>query len=272
VTVTLINSGDRPLTYRVTPPRGVVVSQPPGELPGLASRDLRVTVDATDYEPGRYSVGGLRIDALSASGRPAEGSPMIVPLGLELLAPSGSRNSEPHPVGARTNICLPLMLSQQSAAILRTYVPPADILVHGEAQTGGRDQVRAIHGVGWYELEASNGRTMRWAESPAEVYVYSPVKQEAMVRAVPVALHEDGAPWGEGDRGTMAVRINDQPGATFEVHTDAAFTCVTRLRGGWNVVSFELEAGNFRPVDVDPESGDQRSLSFALRGLDINLR
>ncbi len=41
------------------------------------------------------------------------------------------------------------------------------------------------------------------------------------------------------------------------------------LAAGWNEVTFALAAGNFKPIDVQPETGDGRSLSFALQGLTV---
>jgi hypothetical protein len=41
------------------------------------------------------------------------------------------------------------------------------------------------------------------------------------------------------------------------------------LQPGWNDVKLALAAGSFRPIDVQPETGDSRVLSFALEGLNI---
>jgi hypothetical protein len=41
------------------------------------------------------------------------------------------------------------------------------------------------------------------------------------------------------------------------------------LLEGWNVLRFDLAAGNFRPSDINPGDGDMRVLSFALKGFNI---
>jgi hypothetical protein len=41
------------------------------------------------------------------------------------------------------------------------------------------------------------------------------------------------------------------------------------LEEGWNAVTLALAAGNFRPIDLDPGTGDSRLLSFALQDVTL---
>jgi len=90
--------------------------------------------------------------------------------------------------------------------------------------------------------------------------------------STPIALHEEGEPRGVGEQGTLLVTTNGRLDASFIARAKEPFAVEADLQAGWNVITMELEAGNFRPVDVDPVSGDRRSLSFALRDLDLRLK
>jgi hypothetical protein len=58
--------------------------------------------------------------------------------------------------------------------------------------------------------------------------------------------------------------VNGQPAGESAVTTGAPLTLALPLQTGWNAVTLSLAAGNFRPVDVQPQTGDARTLSFAL--------
>jgi len=266
----IINVGDRPFTCQVTSPHGVALHSLPGEIPALSSHDLTIAVNAADCGPGMHSLGGLYIDGLSADGRPLDGCPIVVPLGIEGPGPSEPGGPAPDKFRASNETYFALVVNGPSPTHVDVYVPPKDILVNGQAQSAS-DQIRAVHGSGWYRIESANGDQWRWAESPAQVYVYSPVAQEVTLLSTPIALHEAGEPRGVGEQGILFVATNDRPEGEAAVRTDEPFMVEANLQAGWNVITMELEAGNFRPVDVDPVSGDRRSLSFALGELDILL-
>ena len=272
LTFTVINAGDKPFTCQVSGPKGVVLLATPGEIPGLGNDRLSIAVNAADYGPGMHSLGGMYIDGLSADGRPLKGCSLVVPLGLQIPPSPDPRGSTPQAMEAANETYIPFLATPQSSALLRTYVPPKDILVNGQAQMTTSDQIRAIYGAGWYRIESSEDRRWRWAESPAEVYICSPVTQRATLVSTPIALHEEGEPRGVGEQGTLLVTTNGRLDASFIARAKEPFAVEADLQAGWNVITMELEAGNFRPVDVDPVSGDRRSLSFALRDLDLRLK
>jgi hypothetical protein len=85
----------------------------------------------------------------------------------------------------------------------------------------------------------------------------------AYQRAGPVAV---GAPF------TLTISVGDR--ASFPVQTVVGepFVVELALAPGWNAVMLASEAGNVRPANVDPQSGEQRDLSFALGRLDMMLR
>jgi hypothetical protein len=155
---------------------------------------------------------------------------------------------------------------------LQTGLPlPDDLLIDGQPQQSGKGQVLVAYGTGWYDPETwdDSGFTWRWAQSPSQLFIYSPVPQQVGIRSVPGALHDPISPSGVGSQGTLLARINNEDQHALAVQVGQPFRVDVMLEAGWNLISFELEAGSFRPIDVQPGNADRRSLSFALRGIDI---
>jgi hypothetical protein len=158
---------------------------------------------------------------------------------------------------------------------LQTGLPvPDDLLVDGQPQQNGKGQVLAAYGTGWYDPEIwdASGITWRWAQSPSQLFVYSPAPQQVGIRSIPGALHDPASPIGVGSRGTLLVTVNNEDQHPLAVQVGQPFGADVTFEAGWNLISFELEAGNFRPIDVQPGNADRRSLSFALGGIDIHRR
>lgn len=157
---------------------------------------------------------------------------------------------------------------------LETQFPlPDDILIDGLAQQNTGDQILAGYGVGWYNLEhwGASG-TWRWAMSPAQLLIYSAGPRQVRIQTRPGALYEPGTPNSVGSQGTLLVTAGNQAPQRSVVQVGQPLVVDVMLQAGWNNITFELEAGNFRPIDVQPGNGDSRWLSLALGKIDVLTR
>jgi hypothetical protein len=253
--ITLANPGDKAFRWSAVTPRRVTASPAFPEVPALGYGELALTLDATGYGAGVHSLGGVYLSAYDENGNPVQGSPFVIPVALQV--PSSSEH-----LAAKTAA---RVASDCSAA-------PVDILIDGRTQSLLPDQMQALYGAGWYDMEAQGDFTWHWAASPASVYVFSPTAQSIQLTSTPLTLHVAGSPNGMGGQGNMTVAVNDQDPNTVPVQVGQPFTVSADLRQGWNVITFALESGNYRSVDVDPKSGDTRELSFSLGTIDLRAR
>ncbi len=132
--------------------------------------------------------------------------------------------------------------------------------------------LQAWFGPGWYPAEGDGQSTWRWATTPSELWVYSTSEQAARIEATPVALHLPEGANGKGEQGSLTITVNQQPGPLIPVQVGQPFVVELTLHQGWNSMAFALASGNFRPVDVEPASGDTRLLSFALSKINVLTR
>ena len=246
-------------------------------IPGLNSYELMFSIDTTGYDVGVHSLGGIYVSGRSTNGGTlvdrlmahlcVTDSPVIIPVTVEIL-PKTIRipaNDLSHRNLPNT---LPIVMfgSQQ----LDLFVPPVDILVNGHRQLTTSNQIQAVYGTGWYDLEYMDDFSWRWAMSPAEIYIYSPLRQETKMESMAVALHKSEASQGLGEQGILNITTNNQSITKLSVRIEEPFVIETELQAGWNVIAIELEAGNFSPADMNSSSGDKRQLSFALGKVNIN--
>jgi hypothetical protein len=148
---------------------------------------------------------------------------------------------------------------------------PTDISINGQPQQNRDGQVRAIHDGGWYPPEVwdDSGTTWRWAMSPSQIFLHSPTAQQVRIQSAIGSLYGPSSADGVGSQGTMEITVNDQSSQRIAVQVGQPLVVDIMLQVGWNSVAFELDAGNFRPMDIQPGNGDARLLSFALRGIDV---
>jgi hypothetical protein len=173
------------------------------------------------------------------------------------------------PTGEETGDKLAFVIGQidmATAPDTDTAIPVTDGVEQG---------TQAVYGEGWYGPE-SNGdsssdgaNTWRWAASPATIWVYTPQTQTLTLRGTPIALHDPASPDGKGKSGSLAVHLNDGRLGEWPATVGKALTIPVELQPGWSQIGLALAAGTFRPVDVQPETGDGRQLSFALKNLEI---
>ena len=123
----------------------------------------------------------------------------------------------------------------------------------------------------WTEIEGSpaRGATWRWAQSPAQLLIYSPFPQQAQLEIVPALLYDPDDANGLGAQGIMQIRVNDQAVQEFAVRVGEPLVVNVSLRSGRNPVVLALKAGNFWPSEVLPGSQDRRRLSFAIARLNL---
>ena len=249
--ITLSNPGDQAFHWNAIMPHRVFASPAYPEVPALGYGDLALTIDATGYAAGVYSLGGVYLTASDEHGSHVRGSPFVIP--VTLLVPPSS--------------------TQLAATATRVDGPcsstPADLLIDGRLQSPLSDQMQALYGAGWYDMETQDVLNWRWAASPASLYVFSPSAQTIELTSTPLTLHADGSPNGMGAQGVMNVAVDDKVQNTVPVQVGQPFTISADLAQGWNVIALALEAGNYRTVDIDPQSGDTRELSFSLGTINI---
>jgi hypothetical protein len=161
----------------------------------------------------------------------------------------------------------PLTITIDNIDLATTSI--AELALPVENGMGG--SVQAAYGDGWYGPEGGEdgAAPWRWASSPAGVWVYSAIPQTVTLQATPVALHDAASADGKGPLGQLAVSLNGQSVGEWPAAAGQPLAIPLAVPAGWSTVTLDLAAGNFRPVDVQPETGDSRSLSFALQGLTV---
>lgn len=176
------------------------------------------------------------------------------------------------PMGADVSVqIIPVSISEngrnwQSSFALAPYLwLPEDITVQQQKPIS---ELYGLFGVGWYLPERFEAYRWRWSQSPSELYVFSSKPREATFTFTLSEIYDDEKENGVGENGWLQIQTNEQ---TIRKNVDkgqqAQFSLL--LDPGWNVLTFSLEAGNFRPSDLDPQTADQRMLSFAMSSLDI---
>ncbi len=249
--VALANPGDRTLRWQAALPHRISAVPAFTEVPALGYGDLALNIDAEGLSPGLHSLGGVYLSAYDERGKAVGGSPLVIPVTV-LVPPSSNR-----------------LASRMTPAASDCYAAPVDILIAGQTQSQMRSPMQALHGTGWYDVENQGDFTWRWAASPASIYVSSPVAREVDVEATPLTLHVKGSPKGMGAEGRMTVAVDNKVQDTLAVQVGQPFSFTASLHAGWNAITFALEAGNYRTVDVDPNSGDTRDLSFSLGAINV---
>lgn len=213
--------------------------------------------------------------------------------GILTVQSGDGRVQSVQPISSKEAVRIPIALSPGSQVITTTVVASEGDIAPGKPLTITIDRIdlstapytelavpvegglpgdlQAAYGGGWYGPEGGEDgtATWRWATSPASVWVYSAIPQTVTLNATPIALHDAASPDGKGPTGQIAVSHNGQQAVEWPATAGQPLAIPLALAAGWNDVMFELAAGNFRPIDIQPETGDGRSLSFALQGLSV---
>jgi hypothetical protein len=263
----LINNGDKMLALDTnTPSRISFIGDDDPEnlvLEGMTSRELTFSIDTTGIPAGQYSLGGIYIEGQNSDGTPVAGSPMIIPVSIEILS-----NTIDMPPQFQHVFHLPIVFKSPTAQLVDHFVAPVDILINGQSQASQTRALRSVFGTGWYDFEQVDNYRWRWARSPAHIYIYSDFPQVVQFTSTIVTLPPD--PTGsEKGQDLIIITTNDQNSSEQLIVKNQPFTVNTELHGGWNVISLALSAGNFIPAEIDPQTGDGRELSFAVNEINI---
>lgn len=249
--LTLVNRGDVPYTWTLETPHRVFQQAAYDRVPGLGYGEPQLTVDTAQLGMGDHALGGLVLTARAEDGQPAKNSPLVVPIIARVL-----------PAGASD-------IAENATAVETCAAAPSGIRINGQNQGFNLDQLFAVYGPGWYDLETAGAASWRWTASPARIFAFAPQRQEVTLTSTPIALHDQQAANGFGEWGTMRVSTASGPIVELATQTGHPFAVPLSLEPGWNEISLELLAGNVRPIDLDPGTGDARLLSFALGPVDI---
>ena len=266
VTLMIANRGDQDFTFDVQASPRIdwtpADDQEKAPLPRMSARELTFTVDTNGLGEGVHNLGGIFLSADSAGIGSVKNSPLVLSVAVELL-PKFEVNLSQY----SEQLFLPIVSSDQG--LQNQYSPPPDILVDGRQPMSGPDQIQAVFGAGWYDLEQLDPYGWRWARSPAVIYVYSPTRQKVAIESTAVSLLDNRTPPALGAQGVLRFTMNDDKTADLAVQINQPFVLETELQRGWNVLTLELEAGNFIPAESDPATGDARELSFSLDKINI---
>jgi hypothetical protein len=209
----------------------------------------------------------LEIYTLSLAANDAPPEPLLVRTGLlsaalgdaaearRLLEASGA----PTPVDALVE------------AVSRTpdgevHVGDDGLLVAGVPQRLVDAPLLLFRGANWYPPEPTMGR---WAASPAELTVYTPVPRTVRMRLIFTALVDPQRAEGLSDQGLMRVERDGAVLAAAAVAQNRENVLTLSLPAGWSRLQLVLDAGNLRPSEHLPNSGDARLLGFALYNLNL---
>jgi hypothetical protein len=122
-------------------------------------------------------------------------------------------------------------------------------------------------GGNWHEREGDGEGGWRWAQSPASLNLASPRRQEAILEITPVYIHAPAHSQMVGQSGQLRIAHDGRVLTTMSISVGETAQIPLILVPGVQTVTLTLEAGNFRPGDAG--HGDQRSLSFAVRHLNL---
>lgn len=253
-TLTLINRGDKPYIWTLETPNRVFKEAAYDQVPGLGYGEPQLTVDTSRLVSGDHPLGGLYLITRTENGQPVKGSPLIVPVTVRVLPANAQETDE------------------RTADPTTCVAAPSGIVINGQDRPFDPSQPFAVYGSGWYDRETAGEISWRWATSPARILIFVPQRLDVTLSSTPTALHDQEATKGFGDRGTMRVSTDGRLSVETPVQTGQPFAIELSLQPGWNIINLELLAGNVRPIDVDPSTGDARLLSYALGPIEIRQR
>lgn len=252
--LTLVNKGDRTLDTEIMLPQRLKMENSGGadngSLAGMSSRTVSIAVNAAGLAPGEHSLGGIQINASNQDGGHTAGSPFVVPVSVriqaEIVHPSGAVDQE---------VLLPVVV--RADTYLERFLPPVDILLNGRAQSGQDEDLIAVFGSGWHDREGAEDNWRRWANSPAEILVFSSEPQKVTF----ISSLDAG---GSNEPGPLKITINDLPRQEVSLEKKQSFSFESDLVKGWNVITLSVDKGGRQ------EEG--RPLRFAVSGIDIRVR
>lgn len=203
---------------------------------------------------------------------------------IALQSADGAWSMSPVTIGVP--VTMPLLLSAGSQIVTMTVTsgawwedgvaPTALNMAIGRVNLRGNFSIPVpdrtlLYTEGWHgaEIWDSTQRSWRWAMSPAHISIYSAEGAHLRLRSVVGAVYDPTRENGAGTQGNLLVSVNGSVPEPVSVQVGQPFEMDLALRPGENTLSFELEAGNFRPADIQPGNGDLRWLSFNLQEFEL---
>lgn len=141
----------------------------------------------------------------------------------------------------------------------RAIANTVDILVVPDGFTVSSD-LGIVLISGWYDFEPK--KNMRWMISPGKILLYTEHETSVRLSLTPEMMNTNNT---FGNTGVLTITVNDNAPLTLPVGTETISEVLLHLRPDFNVVQFELVAGNFVPAQTIPGQQDARSLSIAFR-------
>jgi len=154
---------------------------------------------------------------------------------------------------------------QNANAISNQVWLPADIQKNGSKADSS---LYGLYGSGWYALESFEQYQWRWAQSPAELYIFSTKPRNVTLELVFNSIYDETHTDGASDTGQLHISTGEEEWAG-QVRIGEPNRIPITLDKGWNTLLFRLEAGNFSPADLDATSSDRRALSFSLNSINV---
>lgn len=225
----------------------------------------------------RYSEWGTRViegrDPLEAN------QTQVIPISLEEPQTSAGDYSLGAIVVTATSVddstqgsvVMPVSLEKEYYFRDRSYSLAHDLMLPRDVTVDEREpgaDLYALHGSGWYRSESLEEYTWRWAQSPAELYIYAARPRSISLELKATSLYDPSVSNGLGPEGQLQI-ASENYNWEQSVIRDQEFRAPLPLQRGWNKFVFSLEEGNFRPNELQPTSGDRRQLSFALAPINL---
>ncbi len=131
------------------------------------------------------------------------------------------------------------------------------------------------YGSGWYKPENwdDSGMQWYWAMSPSSLWIHNPEgDKKAQLETLLGAVHSPSSVDGLGHEGVFTITVNNSDPKYLSGQLGHPLIVDLDLNSGWNEIVFELEAGNFRPIDMNSDNGDARQLGFAMKEFAISFK
>ncbi len=117
----------------------------------------------------------------------------------------------------------------------------------------------------WYPRETD----IRWAASPAHLRVTVPEASHATLTITPSLIFNPTTFSNDNEQAELEVYVDDQYITTVTIQRDQPVSVPFALTAGQHDIALSLTIGNFVPAEHG--SADSRSLSFAIRTLDLHI-
>jgi hypothetical protein len=122
----------------------------------------------------------------------------------------------------------------------------------------------------WYPRDVTPEWSLRWAQSPAVLTIYSPQTQTATLELTPALIYQPGLTDGYlGDSGVLLVEMENNPPIRLPIRPDETAQVALTLQPGVQTITLTLEAGSINPADLG--EAEHRILSFAIHSLNLKM-